>query len=351
MKNTQWKKALQVAATYIGTVVGAGFASGQEVMKFFTLFGIQGLLGVAITTVLFICWGTAIMKLGCRLQARSHREIFHYLGGAKLGQALDTTITLFLFGALCVMLAGTGALFREYFHLPGPVGTGLTSLLVILTLFFGLRGIIAANSFIVPVMMVLVFALGGLSLVGQDPAVLNREIVSSSSAAAPHWLLSSVLYVAFNLILSTAVLAPLGREIGCEKALGLGGLLGGLGLGLMAAIIVASQIFHFPALAAYEIPMLHLIKSSLPVIQVLFALVLWGEIFSTLIADLYGFAMRTSQWLGVSFKVVVLAALVAATFFSKVGFATLVGTLYPLLGYLGLIYVGYLTFYMVRPHR
>ncbi|MHB8172444.1 MAG: YkvI family membrane protein [Thermincolia bacterium] len=351
MKNIQWRKALQVAATYIGTVVGAGFASGQEVMKFFTLFGVQGLLGVAIATILFIWWGTAILKLGYRLQASSHREIFHHLCGARLGHALDTAITLFLFGALCVMLAGTGALFKEYLHIPGLVGTGLTSLLVIFTLFFGLKGIIVANSFIVPLMMAMVLVLGGLSLVGQDPVALKGAMVSSSAAAAPHWLLSAVLYVAFNLVLSTAVLAPLGREIGCEKALGLGGMLGGLGLGLMAIIMVLSQIFHFAALSAYEIPMLHLVKSSLPLIQALFALVLWGEIFSTLTANLYGFAMRASQWLGRPFKVIVLGALAMAALFSKAGFANLVGTIYPLLGYLGLIYVGYLTVNTIKHLR
>ncbi|MDO3677624.1 hypothetical protein [Paenibacillus ehimensis] len=30
---------LQIAATYTGTVVGAGFASGQSIMQFFTVYG------------------------------------------------------------------------------------------------------------------------------------------------------------------------------------------------------------------------------------------------------------------------------------------------------------------------
>jgi len=32
----------KVAATYIGTVVGAGFASGQEMLQFFAVFGLKG---------------------------------------------------------------------------------------------------------------------------------------------------------------------------------------------------------------------------------------------------------------------------------------------------------------------
>ncbi|WKB35304.1 hypothetical protein QS257_17090 [Terrilactibacillus sp. S3-3] len=43
----------QIAATYIGTIVGAGFASGKEVIQFFTQFGEFGTLGVAASGALF----------------------------------------------------------------------------------------------------------------------------------------------------------------------------------------------------------------------------------------------------------------------------------------------------------
>ena len=38
MKNTG-VSTLKVAAAYIGTVVGAGFATGQEILQFFNRFG------------------------------------------------------------------------------------------------------------------------------------------------------------------------------------------------------------------------------------------------------------------------------------------------------------------------
>ncbi len=43
----------KIAATYIGTIVGAGFASGQEVLQFFGVFGIKGLWGLLLATALF----------------------------------------------------------------------------------------------------------------------------------------------------------------------------------------------------------------------------------------------------------------------------------------------------------
>ncbi|HEX3032027.1 MAG TPA: hypothetical protein VHS59_07255 [Bacillota bacterium] len=36
------RRSWQIAATYIGTVVGAGFASGQETLQFFLLPSVYG---------------------------------------------------------------------------------------------------------------------------------------------------------------------------------------------------------------------------------------------------------------------------------------------------------------------
>lgn len=42
---------------YIGTLIGAGFASGQEIMSFFTIYGKGGLLGIIVVSVFFFILG------------------------------------------------------------------------------------------------------------------------------------------------------------------------------------------------------------------------------------------------------------------------------------------------------
>ena len=39
------KKVLRVAFAFVGVIVGAGFATGQEVMQYFVAFGAAGILG------------------------------------------------------------------------------------------------------------------------------------------------------------------------------------------------------------------------------------------------------------------------------------------------------------------
>ena len=47
--------AMQLALSYTGVFLGAGFVSGQELWQFFSCFGPIGLLGFLGTAALFFC--------------------------------------------------------------------------------------------------------------------------------------------------------------------------------------------------------------------------------------------------------------------------------------------------------
>ena len=46
------KNILKVTFVIIGTLIGAGFASGQEMYIFFYSYGLNGLFGLAISSIL-----------------------------------------------------------------------------------------------------------------------------------------------------------------------------------------------------------------------------------------------------------------------------------------------------------
>ena len=55
------KNALLISFAFIGTVVGAGFASGQEAMLYFSAFGTQGLWGAVLGSALMLIAGVTIL--------------------------------------------------------------------------------------------------------------------------------------------------------------------------------------------------------------------------------------------------------------------------------------------------
>ncbi|MEW6230359.1 MAG: hypothetical protein AB1700_20110, partial [Bacillota bacterium] len=69
----------KLGATYVGTVVGAGFASGQEHLHFFGPFLAGGGQGVMLAGALFILFGALLADLVFRRQTSSPEELFQYM--------------------------------------------------------------------------------------------------------------------------------------------------------------------------------------------------------------------------------------------------------------------------------
>lgn len=57
--------ASQLAFVYVGTVVGAGFATGREIVEFFLKFGWFGFFGILVSGGMFTLLGAKLMiKIG-----------------------------------------------------------------------------------------------------------------------------------------------------------------------------------------------------------------------------------------------------------------------------------------------
>lgn len=333
--------ALKVAATYIGTVVGAGFATGQEILQFFNRFGIMGLAGILISTIMFIFFGYIIMNLGANLNARSHLEIIKYSNPGITGTIIDSVITFFLFGSFTSMIAGTGALFVQLFNLPSLTGNILMAVITAVTVLTGITGVINSISFVVPFLLAAVIGTSLFSFANSPPDFTSSLIPSGEVKILNNWLLSSILYVSYNTVISIAILGPLGAEAKDKKEIKIGAILGGLGLGLGSVMIFLALSGNLSEIINLEIPMIYVAgKISYPA-QLAYAIVLIAEIYTTAVGSLYGFISRITDIRKFSLNSVLIVALatVAALLASQFGFSNLVKYYYPLVGYAGIIFL------------
>jgi uncharacterized membrane protein YkvI len=326
-----------VAATYIGTIVGAGFASGQEILQFFTRFGALGLVGLVFCAVMFAVFGYIIMRLGKELNARSHMEIIRYSGGKVLGRLVDFIITFFLFGALTAMIAGTGALFEQEFHLPELLGNLLMAVLTALTVLTGINGVINSISFVVPFLLLAVVGTSMFSIATAPPDLTASVSAIGESGLISNWFLAAVLYVSYNTIISIAVLGPLGVKAKNSKIIKRGAILGGVGLGIGSIMIYLSLAGNLESVSGLEVPMIYIASGISPLMQLIYAIVLIAEIYTTAVGSLYGFASRISEIAKDNGKGIIVIATLISLVASRFGFSNLVKYLYPVVGYGGMI--------------
>ena len=105
-----------------------------------------------------------------------------------------------------------------------------------------------------------------------------------------NWLWSAILDISYNIVPSMSILGPLGREAGNRKTIRKGALLGGLGLGIGSAAIFLTLYINADSVKNLEVPMIMIVRRISPVVQILYAIALLAEIYTSAVGDIYGFA-------------------------------------------------------------
>jgi len=326
----------KVVTAYVGSVIGAGFASGQEIMQFFILHGCNGLLGVVLSTVLFAYLGGLVMFLSIKIRATSYKELIIFLLGTKAGKIVDVLNLLMLMGGLSVMMAGSAAVFGEHFGLPARAGVWVVIVLTSLVIMGGLNGVLTANVFLVPLKLLAVVLIALTAIYKAKEAIFLIPQATPLGGVADSWVWAGFLYVSYNMVVPVAVLSSLGGSIPLKIGVA-GGITGGFLLGLSVSIVTAAGLLYLPEAAAYEIPLLFLANKLGFVFHWLLGFLIWLAIITTAIADAHGIASRLAPHGGVNYRFFGICACLLALPFAGCGFSNLVRLLYPLFGYAGLV--------------
>jgi len=306
-----------------------------------------------VATLLFFVFGYIIMDLGNVLHAQSHLEVIRHSGGNILGTFIDIVITIFLFGSLTAMIAGTGALFQQQLNLPPLAGSLLMAVLTVITVLTGINGVINSISFVVPFLLTSVLVISTCSVIRHPVNLQTLPVIQGHSGIINHWLGAAVIYVSYNTVISTAILGPLGANARNRKAVWSSALLGGLGLGAGAIMIYMALASHTEQIESLEVPMLFIAGEISPIVQILYIVVLIAEIYTTAVGALFGFAARVfgQQRKRRMDKSLIILVAAAALLASGLGFSNLVRYLYPLVGYCGAALLGSLMFTTLRERK
>ncbi|MCD1259135.1 hypothetical protein B5M42_009820 [Paenibacillus athensensis] len=327
---------VRVAFTYIGTIVGAGFASGQEILQFFTRYGWMATLTIALSSILFVWLGIKLMLMARELKAGSYEDLNKVLFGERAGKWISLFTMIVLFGITTVMLAGGGTVFREQLHLSYQTGLLVTLVLAYLVISRGIQAIMTVNSIVVPIM--LLFSIVIVVYTWHSPGSGNWLRLTTDLSPGRIWF-APLLYTAFNLAMAQAVLVPMGASVESKSVLFWGGLLGGAGIGVLLLSAHYALSAQMPGIAQFEIPMGHIMNRLGSVPQIAYLLVIYGEIFTTYIADAYGLALQLQQRTRLPMKVIVLIILALSYLVSQIGFKALLSALYPVFGLISMAWL------------
>ncbi|SHH51810.1 Uncharacterized membrane protein YkvI [Caloranaerobacter azorensis DSM 13643] len=331
MRNRKW---VNLSFIYIGTVIGAGFASGQEIMKFFGVFGVKGFLGIIVSGILFSIIGSIILVSVYKNDLKGYQDFLVSMFGNKLSSVFEIIILFFLFGGYCVMLAGSGAIFFERFHLSYSIGIFIMGIATMVTFLFSIKGISIANQIIVPLLLAGIITMSMLVILKEGLVFSNYR--GAEISITGNWLTSAVIYVSYNCISVLVVMSTLSSIIPNKTEAIKGGLFGGLCLLVLAIFILIPLLILYTDVFHLELPMLKVAEYLGENGEKIYSLILWGAMFTTAIANGFGCIRRVSKIIKIDERLFSILFVFVTIPMAKIGFSRLISILYPLYGIIGI---------------
>ena len=332
------KTTLKIAFTFAGTLIGAGFASGQELLQFFITYGSFGFCGIFFAGLLFSFMSWRLLSISYQFQLHTYTDFIYFLFPPKIAFFFEHTITCFLFTVLVIMFAASGDIANDLFFVSPNYGYLILSIFIILSALKGFHSITKINSYVTPFLASVIILISLNSLFYHHFSFdMIKNAALYSTQPAPSWLLACVLYVSYNLILSTAILVPLGSSIHNKNALKYGSFIGGITLMCLSFLIVSTLISHSPEILSLPIPMLNISCTQNQLHAFLYTFIFIIAMFTTSLSCLYGCANKLKSILPVSYPLSLLLIVLFSLCFTQIGFSQLIATVFPCFGYIGLL--------------
>ena len=117
-----WVNVIKFAGAVIAFLIGAGFATGQEVLQYFAGYGYEGLLVGGFVLICFVYLCSSFMCAGYDEHFPNTNDIYRYYCGKYIGGFYDYFSIAFIYMSYIVMLGGAGGTFNQYYHLPPAYG-------------------------------------------------------------------------------------------------------------------------------------------------------------------------------------------------------------------------------------
>lgn len=343
---------LKFAGAFVAFMIGSGYASGQEIMQFFTAYGIWSFGGLIIALVLFTWTGKVLMNYGYRHRDYSAEVMgdrcYRYYCGKYFGIFMSWFTPIFLILVCVVMAAGAGATLAQYFGLPEWVGIVGMCVLVFVTNMFGFKKLLAIIGALGPItiifsIIVAIFAIAsnpsGLTEIGSHTETF--EAMAHATSDPSWWAFAGILYVAYQMGVSAPFLSQTGATANNGREAKWGAILGGV-LFIAAGILMNCALMcYIDDVSQLEVPTLYLANLIGPVMGVIFSIILLDEIYSTAAPMLWTSVNRFAPE-GTKYNKLVQAIfniIVLVIAMSPLSYSELLGIIYPFSGYIGIIFI------------
>ena len=358
-EKVNWGRVLILAGAVIAFTIGSGFATGQEIIQYFTAYGTGGVLACLLFLVIFLYYNFNFAKAGAEERFEKGNDVYKYFCGKYIGTFFDYYSTVFCYMSFFVMVGGAASTLNQQYGLHPYIGGTILAVVTILTVVGGLNSLVDKIGAVGPAIVVLCIAIGLITVIrdaGNIPAGL--EVIATGAYtgatetntiknAGANWLMSGISYAGFVLLWFASFTAALGSQ-NSKKDLYHGILWGAVAVCVAIVLVSFAQIANINTPDSTgtmyvwnaDIPNLILAERIWKPFSAIFAIVVFGGIYTTAVPLLYNPAARFAKEGTSQFKILTIVLGLVGLFVGLfLPFRVLVNIIYVLNGYLGAVLI------------
>ena len=332
------KNCIKIALVIIGALIGAGFASGQEIYMFFFSYGKRGILGIGVSAILL---GIIIYKTMIIIKKNKITTYKEFLLSIvpkkwrkeKVLEIINIIINIFILITFYIMIAGFGGYLAETIKIPQIIGSSILAIMCVIIMSKETKGIVKVSEIIVPILIVFIVVIGVYTVISTNVAnkIEQMNIINGSS-----WLVSGVLYASYNTILLIPVLISVNNIID-RREVSKTSIVITFMIFLLATAVFVSMLKIDVNIKRIEMPISYVISTQLPKLKVLYGIVILTSILTTAISLIAGLMQNVKE--KNNKKIMLCLICISSIFISQIGFSALINFLYPIFGYIGIIQI------------
>jgi uncharacterized membrane protein YkvI len=335
-----WK----IVFVIIGTLIGAGFASGQEIYLFFFSYGLKGIIGIVISSLLIVFVIYKTLEILKKSKSNTYLDFLDVIMNSNfkeknnflnLKNIINKIINLFILITFFIMVAGFGAYFEQEFGINSLIGSSILALLSFIVFMTNTKGVIKANEILVPILIIFLVIIGFINLKNVNLLKIGNYVTETNNL---NFILSAVLYCSYNSILLIPVLITLKDFVKSKKQIISVSLISSVIAIILSLIIFLLLVRVDVDITELEMPAVYVVSNMFKFLRLVYGFIILGSIFTTSVSLGNSFLQNTVKSKKGYTQIAAIMCIISVLV-SKIGFSNLINLLYPVFGYLGLIQI------------
>lgn len=327
------KNCLRITFAYLAAVIGAGFASGSEIVNYFLIHGKISFAGIVLSSAGFGFFAYALLYICIKTQCFSFYELTKKIMPEAVYKITNIILLIFMFILLGAMISAFSYMLYEHTGINKAAGAFLFSALCFIILINNREKIITISG-ILGIFIVFFICLICLYLINfRCITVFNSHPLKMTGKA--------LVYTSYNTFAAAPLLCSMAKDLKTKNECRTTGIISGILCFFSLSLIWCLVSVYYGKIHLGEMPMLTIAMRHGTGFAIFYSFIIFISVLTSAVSNGFGI-MCAAEDLKIHKVLKLTLVLFSAGFIASFGFETIINKMYAAAGLASIIFPIYI---------